>query len=242
MNKTVLITGASGGIGSMCAYKSALKKYNTIMTYHTNREKCLAFAEDLRKIGANVVCLGGDLTDADQRRRLAKEAGDAFGNIDILINNSGIACYGLFSEQSDEEIERMMATDLTAQMLFTKEILRKMLRAHSGSIVNVSSIWGITGAGMEVAYSAAKAGLIGFTKALAKEVAGAGIRVNAVAPGVVQTAMMEHFTETEQKEIQNQIPLRRFADALEIADTILYIAEQEYTTGQVFSPNGGMVI
>lgn len=242
MNKTILITGASGAIGSMTAYKAALKKYNIVMHYHTAKDKCEQLAEQLRALGAGVICVGADITKADQRAALVRTAKEAFGGIDVLINNAGQALYGMFDAQSDEAIEQMVATDLTAQMLLTKAILPMMYSAHSGSVVNVSSVWGISGAAGEVAYSTAKAGLIGFTKALAKEAAGGGVRVNCVAPGCVKSRMTEHFSEEEIADICENIPLGRFGDALEIAESILFIAEQEYTTGQVFSPNGGMVI
>ncbi|MBQ6947649.1 MAG: SDR family NAD(P)-dependent oxidoreductase [Clostridia bacterium] len=242
MAKTILITGASGAIGSMVAYKAALKKYNIVMCYHTGEQRCKKFAADLEKLGSKVLCLGGDITDEAERTSLVRSAIDTFGGIDVLINNAGTALYGLFQEQSDREIADIVHTDLTSQMLLSKEVLPYMLARHSGSIVNVSSMWGLVGAAGEVAYSAAKAGMIGFTKALAKEVAGGGVRVNAVAPGCVESRMTAHFTPEELEEICDGIPLGRFGDALEIAESILFMAEHGYTTGQVLSPNGGMVI
>lgn len=242
MPKTILITGASGAIGSMVAYKAALKKYNIVMVYRTRGESCRQFATQLEELGCKVLCVGADITDAKHRKALVQSAIDTFGSIDVLINNAGTALYGLLQDQSDEEISGIIATDLTAQMLLTKEVLPFMLARHEGSIVNISSVWGIAGASGEVAYSAAKAGLIGFTKALAKEVAGGGVRVNAVAPGCVPSAMTEHFSEQELQEICDGIPLGRMGDALEIAESILFMAEHAYTTGQVLSPNGGMVI
>ncbi len=242
MKPTILITGASGAIGSMVAYKAALKKYNIVMVYHTRGDSCRKFAGHLEELGSKVYCIGADITDAEHRKTIVRETVEMFGGITVLINNAGAALYGLLQEQSDEEISHIIHTDLTAQMLLTKEVLPVMMARHHGSIVNVSSVWGIAGGSGEVAYSAAKAGMIGFTKALAKEVAGAGIRVNAVAPGCVHGRMMEHFSDEEISEICDRIPMGRFADALEIAESILFMAEHEYTTGQVLSPNGGMVI
>ena len=242
MKKTILITGASGAIGSMVAYKAALKKYNIVMQYKTREQECKSLAAQLENFGCRVLCVGADITLREDRQRLVQAAVDTFGSIDILINNAGGALYGLLTDCAEEQIDEIIVTDLTAQILLTKTVLPHMIAKHEGSVVNISSIWGITGGAGESVYSAAKAGLIGFTKALAKETAGGGVRVNCVAPGCVQSRMMEHFTQEEMKGICENIPMGRLADALEIAESILFIAEQSYTTGQVFSPNGGMVI
>ena len=241
MAETILITGASGAIGGMVAYKAALKKYNIIMQYHHNEKACKELAEQLEQFGVRVKCVCADITKADDRAVLVSAA-DEFGGVDVLVNNAGQALYSLFDQTEDELIEQTVYTDLTSQMLLTKAILPMMFSKHKGSIINVSSVWGIAGGAGEVVYSAAKAGIIGFTKALAKETAGGGVRVNCVAPGCVSSRMTAHFSEQEVADICKQIPLGRFGDALEIAESILFIAEQSYTTGQVFSPNGGMVI
>lgn len=241
MSKTILITGASGAIGSMIAYKAALKKYNIIMQYRTNEKACRELAAQLEGFGVRVLCVGADITKADQRAALVAAATE-LGGVDVLVNNAGSALYGLFDETTDAAVEQTVYTDLTAQMLLTKAVLPQMYARHEGSIVNISSVWGLTGGADEVVYSAAKAGIIGFTKALAKEAAGGGVRVNCVAPGCVQSRMTAHFTAEEIALICQDIPLGRFGDALEIAESVLFIAEQSYTTGQVFSPNGGMVI
>ena len=237
----MLITGASGAVGGMVAYKAALKKYNIIMQYRTNEKACRELADQLAAFGARVRCVQADITVAEDRARLAAEA-EVFGGVDVLINNAGTALYGMFDENEDGKIERVICTDLTAQMLLTKAVLPQMYARREGSIVNISSVWGLTGAAAEVVYSAAKAGMIGFTKALAKEAASGGVRVNCVAPGCIMSAMTAHFTQEEIADICAGIPMGRFSDALEIAESVLFIAEQSYTTGQVFSPNGGMVI
>ncbi len=241
MQKNILITGASGAIGSMIAYKAALKKYNIIMQYRTGEKVCKDLAAQLEGFGVRVLCVGADITKSEERAALVEQV-RAFGGADVLVNNAGSALYGLLDETEDALIEQTVYTDLTAQMLLTKAVLPMMLSRHEGSIVNISSVWGLTGGAGEVVYSAAKAGLIGFTKALAKEVSGGGVRVNCVAPGCVKSRMTAHFTEEEIAGICEDIPLGRFGDALEIAESVLFIAEQSYTTGQVFSPNGGMVI
>lgn len=241
MAKNILITGASGAIGSMIAYKAALKKYNIIMQYRTGEAVCTQLAEQLRNFGVEVLCVGADITKKQDRDALMEKA-VAFGGVDVLINNAGVSQYGLFDQTQDDLIEQTVYTDLTAQMLLTKAVLPMMYARHEGSIVNISSVWGLTGGAGEVVYSAAKAGLIGFTKALAKEAAGGAVRVNCVAPGCVKSRMTQHFTPEEIADICKDIPQGRFGDALEIAESVLFIAEQSYTTGQVFSPNGGMVI
>ncbi len=237
-----LITGASGGIGGMCAYRAALKGYKVAMVCRENEEKCRALADDLRALGKEVKVFRADITAREDRERLIDEVTSAYGVPDLLINAAGKARRGLFQEMSEEEIVSLIEVDLTAQMLLTRLALPGMIARGGGSIVNVSSVWGMVGASCEVVYSAAKAGLIGFTKALAKEVAPSGVRVNAVAPGATDTAMMADYTPEDLKLILSDIPIGRMASALEIADSVLFMAESEYTTGQVLSPNGGSVI
>lgn len=238
----IVITGGSGVIGSMCAFLAAQKGWDVVLTYHKNKNKCLDFSEQLKEFGGRIIAVGVDITKAHDRKVLLETVKSQLGGVDILVNNAGQSLYGLLQQNSEEEIERIIQTDLTAQILLTRLFLPDMIAAKNGSIVNISSIWGLTGASCETAYSAAKAGIIGFTKALAKEVAPCGIRVNAVAPGVVDSAMMERFSASEKKEICEDIPLGRFAHAAEIAESILFMAGQKYVTGQVLSPNGGSVI
>ena len=237
-----LITGASGGIGGMCAYRAALKGYKVAMVCHTRKEKCVALADDLRALGKDVSVFCADIASAGDRERLVREVTASYGAPTLLINAAGVARRGLFQQMSEADIISLIETDLTAQMLLTRLVLPAMIAAGRGSVVNISSVWGITGASCEVAYSAAKAGLIGFTKALAKEVAPSGVRVNALAPGVTDTAMMADYSKEDLRLILADIPMGRMASALEIADSALFLAESEYITGQVLSPNGGSVI
>ena len=237
-----LITGASGGIGGMCAYRAVRKGYKVAMVCHRGEASCQALAGDLRDLGGEVAVFCADITKKDDRERLVQQVTNLFGAPDVLINAAGIARRGVFLELADAATVVILDCDLTAQMLLSRLVLPGMIAKGGGSIVNVSSVWGMVGASCEVAYSAAKAGLIGFTKALAKEVAPAGVRVNAVAPGVTDTAMMHGYTDEEIREIKAAIPLGRMASALEIADGVWFLAESEFTTGQVLSSNGGSVI
>lgn len=241
MKKVILITGASGAIGSMTAYQAALQKYDIIMAYNTRQKECEALAEDLKNLGVAVQTVQADITTKSGRKEL-QSAVEKAGGLDVLVNNAGACHYGAFADIDDETLEKIISTDLTAHMALTRDLLPFFLQKQKGAIVNVSSIWGECGAAGEVVYSAAKAGLIGFTKALAKELAPSHITVNCICPGVVQSNMLSHFSDEELTRLTAQIPLGRFADGLEIARSILFTASQEYMTGQTISPNGGLYI
>ncbi len=241
MKQTILITGASGAIGGMTAYAAALQKYDIIMAYRTRKTECEELAGQLEKMGSNVKSVAADICTREGRMALY-QAAESFGGIDILVNNAGISHYAALSDTDDQTLEQVIASNLTAHMALTRDLLPLFLRRQKGAIVNISSVWGECGAAGEVAYSAAKAGLIGFTKALAKELAPSHITVNCVAPGVVQSKMLDALTPNDLHLLCDRIPLSRFADGLEIARVVLFTAQQEYMTGQVISPNGGLHI
>ncbi len=232
-NKRVLVTGSSRGIGEAIARRFAREGY----------EVCLHAGHDVARVTALAEELGGtafvsDFSCAEEISRLAREV----GAVNVLVNCAGISSWGLFQDLSNEELDEILTVDLKASMQLTRELLPAMISAHSGSIVHVSSIWGETGASMEVAYSAAKAGLIGFTKALAKEVAPVGIRVNCVCPGAIDTDMMAAFTDEDREALSEMIPLGRIGLAEEAANCVFFLASDDasYVTGQVLSPNGGL--
>ncbi len=238
--KTVLITGGSRGIGSACARIFSENGYNVAVNYFTSEDQALTLERELE----NCAAFRADVSDRSQVDKMICDIKSRFGSVDILINNAGIAESQLFSDVSESHFDRMVDVHLKGTFNCTQAVLDHMIDKKSGKIINISSIWGITGASCEVIYSMVKAGLIGFTKALAKELAPSGITVNALAPGVVDTDMMSGFTPEEKNEIANDIPLGRFASPQEIAKVALFLAESggDYITGQVISPNGGMVI
>jgi 3-oxoacyl-[acyl-carrier protein] reductase len=198
--------------------------------------------EELCKNGCNVEIYKADGSKREEVQKLVQFAKQTYGNIDILINNAGIDIYNLFTDITDEEWNSIIANNLNSVFYMTQEVIKDMINNKQGCIINISSIWGITGASCEVAYSVSKAGIDGLTKALAKEVAPSGIRVNSVAPGAIMTDMNKDLTNEEIEEVNNQIPLGKFGQPQDIAKCVAWLVEDEYTTGQIISPNGGWVI
>lgn len=233
-NKTVLITGGAKGIGAATARVFAKHGYDVIVNYLTSKKAAKALADE---IGCRTIC--ADVTDSKQ----VEDVFGVIGDIDILVNNAGICGFYMLDAMTDEEWKHMMDVNLNAAFYCCRSALPQMIHRKSGAIINVSSMWGITGASCEVAYSAAKAGLIGFTKALAKEVGPSGIQVNCVAPGVIDTDMNAHLDKETIDELCDEIPMGRTGKAEEVANVIYMLAqENNYITGQVISPNGGLVI
>ena len=238
--KTVLITGGSRGIGAACARLFSEKGYNVAINYFSSEKEALSLEKELK----NAAAFRADVADRAQVAAMVSAVKQRFGSVDILINNAGIAQSKLFSDITEEDFDKMVAVHLKGTFNCTQSVLSDMIDKKSGKIINISSIWGMTGASCEVHYSMVKSGIIGFTKALAKELALSGITVNAIAPGVVDTDMMSGFTADEIKEIETEIPLGRLATPAEIALSALFLAGEggDYITGQVISPNGGIVI
>lgn len=237
--KNVLITGASHGIGAASAALFAKQGYRVFLNYCSSQEEAVKISDET---GAVPVC--ADVSDPMQVQQMVEWIHQEYGRIDVLVNNAAIAQQKLFSDITLEDWERMFAVNTRGTFLVTKAVLPDMIHKKQGKIIQVSSIWGMTGASCEVHYSASKAAIIGFTKALAKELGPSNIQVNCVAPGVVDTKMNAHLTREELEEICEEIPLGRFARPEEIAKIILFLAgeESDYFTGQVISPNGGLVI
>lgn len=242
--KTVLVTGASRGIGAAVARQFAEMGYNTIINCAGSFGQALALARELSQRGANALALKADVADRAAVEQMFEQIRALFGGVDILINNAGIAQQKLFTDITAQEWERMLAVNLTGAFNCTQCALPYMISQKSGSIVNISSIWGISGASCEVHYSAAKAGLIGMTKALAQELGPSGIRVNCVAPGVVATDMNSALSDEDMLQICEQTPLGSIATPEMIANSICFLASDGsgFTTGQVLSPNGGLVV
>ena len=235
MKGTVLVTGGAGGIGEAICRRLSADGYFVWVGYSRSAEKAESIAQE---IGGKAV--GFDVADAEAVKKAVAE----MGRIDVLINNAGISEIDLFTSIPQAKADRILAVDLAGTMNCSRAVLPDMIRRKSGCIVNISSMWGQVGASCEVDYSAAKAGIIGFTKALAKEVAPSGIRVNCIAPGFIMTEMNSRFTAEELEDIRSEIPLGIFGEPRHVADAAAFLVSEsaEYITGQVLAVNGGMVI
>lgn len=243
--KKVIITGASRGIGSAVAIAFAKQGYSIVLNYNNSKEKALALAKTIRdSYNVDVLAVKADVASSAQVNEMTEKVLEQFGSIDILVNNAGIAQQKLFTDITDEDWRRMLDINLTGVFNCCRSVLPCMIRNHSGAIVNISSMWGQTGASCEVHYSAAKAGIIGLTKALAKEVGPSGIRVNCVAPGVVMTDMMNGFDGETIQQLKEDAVLNTLGTPKNIADAIAFLCSDKasFITGQVLSVNGGMVI
>lgn len=236
MTKTIFVTGGSRGIGAAIVRRAA-GKYNVCFTFNKGKDSAEQLEKELGGLG--VVAVQCDVRDEKSVKNAVEFAKKRFGKIDILVNNAGISKSGLVIDLDEKTWDDVFNVNAKGVFLTSKAVLPDMLSRGSGVIVNVSSIWGEQGASCEAAYSASKAAVEGFTKALAKEVAPMGVRVNAVAPGAVDTDMMKCYTQDEIKAICDEIPLGRLARPEEIADAVLFLAENEYITGTVLSVNGG---
>lgn len=238
MDKYALITGASGGIGSAIAKKLIEDGYHLYVHYHQNER---AMTELIRSISINknsVIPIQADLTKQSGVQYLIDQIQMP---IDLLVLNSGMSFYGLVTDMSDDDIDQMVNIHITSPFRLTQKLIPTMIRKRAGNIVVISSIWGITGASCEVLYSMVKGGQNSFVKALAKELAPSQIRVNAIAPGAIETRMLSNFSTEELNELEEEIPLGRLGQPDEIANTVSFLASKQasYITGQVISVNGG---
>ncbi|UJF36316.1 3-oxoacyl-ACP reductase FabG [Paenibacillus hexagrammi] len=239
--QTVLITGASRGIGAAIAERFASVGLNVVIHYKESHEAANEVARSCMRHGAKVLTVSADLRSKDQILKMKEKLEQRDMVPDIVVNNAGVAHYGLLTEITESDWDHIMDVNLKGAFLCTQAFMATMIQNKYGRIINVSSIWGISGASCEVVYSTAKGGMNAFTKALAKELAPSGITVNAVAPGAVDTVMMSGFEDDEKAAIKNEIPAGRFAMPDEIASLVYFLAlpESGYITGQIISPNGG---
>ena len=244
MSKTGLITGASRGIGAACAERFAKEGYNIVVNYHTS-VTAEALAQRLtEEYGVRTLCVRADVGKRAECDEMIEKAIEEFGFIDVLVNNAGISLSGLFTVTKEDEWDRVIATNLSSVYYCCKAVLPHMIREHKGAIVNIASMWGEVGASCEVAYSASKAGVIGLSKALAKEEGPSGIRVNAVSPGVIMTDMMKEYDETVCEELKEETPLMKLGSPSDVAEAVYFLSsdQADFITGQVLSVNGGFVI
>lgn len=237
---TALITGASSGIGRAAAQAFSQAGYDVVIGYCQSEQEAQALAASLPR----AIVVRADVANRAEVDAMIQAAINHFGGIDVVICSAGVAHWGLFQDMTPSQWERLLAVNLSGTFHTTQSALPHLLSRRAGRIITVSSIWGLVGASCEVAYSATKAGIIGLTKALAKELAPSGITVNCVAPGVIDTQMNARLTAEEASELRNEIPMERFGTPEEIAQTMLWLASEHagYLTGQVISPNGGMVV
>lgn len=239
--KTVLITGASRGIGAAIA-KKLNTSYNLILTYKENKDKALNLLEDLRKENPNVIAVKCDVKNEDEINSLFDLAEKNFSHVDILINNAGISYFGLIQDMTLSDWNEILRTNLSSIFLTSKRAIPNMVCQKSGVIINISSIWGSLGASLEVAYSATKGGVNSFTKALSKELLPSNIRVNAIAPGIVDTDMTKFdLSEDDKKSLKEDLIEKRFAKSEEIANLVEFLISEKgsYITGSIFDINGG---
>lgn len=242
MRKTVLITGAARGIGAACAEKFAALGYNIVLNYCTSEKQALALAETLKQNGAQVLCVCADVSDANAVESLFTQAEAAFGQVDILINNAGISQIKMLCDVTEADWRHMFAVNMDSAYLCSKRALCAMVAQKWGRIIHISSMWGICGASCEVPYSASKAALIGFTKALAKELAPSGITVNALAPGFIDTPMNRNVSPEDTAAFIEEIPVGRIGKPHEVAHAAAFLAHEDsgYITGQVLAVDGGI--
>ena len=237
VNKVVVVTGSSRGIGANIVKTLAKKGYRVILNYNKSEN----YAQNVQKELINVDIFKADVSKKAEAVSLINFAIEKYGKIDVLINNAGISQSKLFTDLTDEDWNNIINSNLNSVFFCSREAAKNMIHNKSGLIINISSIWGITGASCEVAYSTSKAALNGFTKALAKELGPSNIRVNAIAPGIINTDMNNYLSNEELESIKEEIPLERIGETIDISKCVEWLIEDNYTTGQIISINGGWV-
>lgn len=241
-SKTIIVTGGSRGIGEAIVRTLAEENHNIILNYNQSEEKAKNIQKELKEKGKKVEIFKADVSKREEVKELIQFTLEKFGTIDVLINNAGIAQTKLFTDITDEDWNTMLQKNLTSIFYCSQEVLPTMLHNKDGCIINISSIWGMVGGACEVHYSTAKAGIIGMTKALAKELGPSNIRVNSIAPGAIDTDMNQGTTKEEWKQVKAETPLQKIGKPIDIAKCVEWLIEDEFTTGQVISPNGGWTI
>ncbi|MDD7351172.1 MAG: SDR family oxidoreductase [Clostridia bacterium] len=239
--KTAIITGASRGIGRATATLLAQNDYNVVINYNHSEDQAKALVDELTAQGLSAVCYKADVSDEAQAEALVRFTLDRWGKVDLLVNNAGISTSGLLIDMPIEQINDTIAVNLTGTIVMTQKVAKGMLSNRSGNIVNISSIWGEIGGSCEAVYSATKGGVIAFSKAMAKELGYNGIRVNCIAPGIIDTDMNARLSTSDVQNIIGDIPCQRIGRAEDIAKAVLWLASDEasYINGQVLSINGG---
>lgn len=242
--KTALVTGASRGIGAAIAKKLAARGFMVIINYGHSSAAAEEVKNQIEQAGGQAVLMQGDVSSGDDVDRMFKDIKKTWGRLDVLVNNAGINRDTLLVRMKEDHWDAVLSTDLKSVFFTTKAAASLMMRQRSGSIINIASVVGITGNAGQANYAAAKAGVIGFTKSAAKELAARGIRVNAIAPGFIETDMTDAIPEKIREGMLETIPLRRGGKAEDVANAVAFLASDDagYITGQVLKVDGGMVM
>ncbi len=242
--KVAFITGGSRGIGKQVALKFAKNGYNIVINYVSDNTDIKELQEEFEKENVEILLVKADVTKKEEIQNLVKTAIEKFGHIDVLVNNAGITRDGLLMRMKEEDFDKVIEINLKGTFLVTKEVIPYMMKKREGSIINISSVVGVVGNAGQSNYAASKAGIIGFTKSVAKELASRNIRANCVAPGFIKTDMTDVLSEEVKENIHNQIPLKRMGEPEEVANLVYFLGSEEskYITGQVVHVDGGMVM
>lgn len=244
MKKTVLITGASRGIGKATAILFAKYGYNVAVNYKNSHNEAQEIMKHMAKNGYSCAAFKADVSIKEQAQDLVLQTINHFGSIDVIVNNAGIAQTKLFTDITEQDWDNMFDVNVKGMFFVLQSALPYLISKKSGKIINVSSMWGISGSSCETHYSASKAAVIGLTKSLAKELGPSNINVNCVCPGVIKTDMLNEYTQDELKELENQTPLNRLGTPEDVAKSIYFLAssDADFITGQVLSVDGGFII
>ncbi|ACB61360.1 MULTISPECIES: 3-oxoacyl-[acyl-carrier-protein] reductase [Exiguobacterium] len=243
MNKVALVTGASRGIGAAIAKRLAADGFRIVVNYAGNTAKAEEVVSAIVDAGGEAIAVQADVADAEQVKALLKTALDTYGQLDCVVNNAGITRDGLLMRMKEADFDAVLNTNLKGAFLVTQAATRPLLKT-SGRIINIASVVGITGNPGQANYVAAKAGLIGFTKSVARELASKGVTANAICPGFIETDMTDELTEAQRNQTLDQIPLKRFGQTDDIASLVSFIASDNarYITGQTLAVDGGMTM
>ena len=241
MKDVALVTGSSRGIGAAIAALLARRGYAVCINYLEQREKAEALVAELRKEQCVAMCLQADVADRAQVDAMVRKVEEELGHISLLVNNAGIARNQQFQDVAPETLQRIFAVNFGGCFHCSQAVIGPMLKAHEGCIINISSIWGSHGASCESVYSSTKHAIIGLTRSLAAEFAPSGIRVNCVAPGVIETDMIQALGSETLEQLRQEMPFRRFGTPEEVAESVWHLAKAEYITGQILTVDGGFL-
>ncbi len=241
MKDVALVTGSSRGIGAAIAALLARRGYAVCINYLEQREKAEALVAELRKEQCVAMCLQADVADRAQVDTMVRKVEEGLGHISLLVNNAGIARNQQFQDVAPETLQRIFAVNFGGCFHCSQAVIGPMLKAHEGCIINISSIWGSHGASCESVYSSTKHAIIGLTRSLAAEFAPSGIRVNCVAPGVIETDMIQALGNETLEQLRQEMPFRRFGTTEEVAESVWHLAKAEYITGQILTVDGGFL-